>query len=505
VTTEGSPIASRPLGYIVDANPAGSPSYAGAVIDWSDDTTSSPTVSGGNGLLALMASKTYAAWGAYPLVITLPAANGWLLAQGKDAADARPAEKLQLRGPTAVPGMSEYEFYAKVSDGGIPKEQISNVFWEITGATALVSKRTEGRYWPSGMPEKTKGLALDAQFKNERGDIYLRLRFKRTVAGKTTSYESQQLHVFIVKVQVETPAGAFKAYKEVVHRKNHVDKEDMAEVTIDGEKRQLPTVELGAAPGIRLEVPPPQPGFEFKAKVTIQGPGGGAGEGVNKIVVGFMQYIRFTRLKVFVGGGTNKVLVPTLDYLKDKAPPLDRYFLDTNDYDLKKPRVHYPFYEREAAAMLRGSASERQKTIASTDTPSLEFPLRYKGTRVDRIEHLSDFKLYVVAQTTESGLSANNADHVFNRLAQVEWSFNASGRIVPGMMPNEDADVDWKPEKKGETTLAGVFPPKNGWELMKAPSVVSLDPRPAQPDPKDPKDWVANYFQLSLYWKTQQQ
>lgn len=184
-------------------------------------------------------------------------------------------------------------------------------------------------------------------------------------------------------------------------------------------------------------------GIDFKAKVTLTGPGNN--EGVNKIHTGFLQNVTMSKLRA--------------QYLENGTASNTRWLIHPRQgqtfSDVAKDQPG-PWYSSEPISVLFSpqNQAESTKEISSNDSPQKSFPATWEflnfASMIQNDPNFSfassifikyDFSLFVGAQTIVESGGANN---YYWAESNINWSFNTD---------NDAATIKFKPNRNAQTNI----------------------------------------------------
>ena len=456
-------VTNAEVAAFTEADTLDSSAEFSATISWGDGSSSNGTITGTGsaGLFHVLGSHTYATANDYVIQVTVLQHWDTLLvaAQGQVPGTILPLARRTVEGPTAIPGMSQYEYYVRISNTGIPKNQLSDVVWDF-GRSAQVFGYNLETYTLTGNTNLIVGYGGTFRFRSGPATVNLQLQFRRTLDGRTTNYASQILPVDVVSVRVALRDGGRAPFTAGVAP---VDGGTLrTEFRIDGQlvnREPFKTID-GAPPGRaaiiwRAEV-------ELRSPTTTRNP-------ARRIQVGFLQQTQFVVRRVFFATARRFLVSDLVN---------NRRYLDVENGP-------GPLYNTDRAATLDGARDGATKTIGSDDTPSVRAPLVRANESAARIEVRDQFWLYVAARTTDAGIFHD--DQKYFSEASTEWVFNGSGQIgSPRAMP---IPGPWTAIPR----VTGTFPANpNQWTLPTVPLML------------DTSGPTANTVQrtLNISWRT---
>lgn len=185
-------------------------------MNWGDGSSNSGTVTGSNGLFRVLGTHSYFLSGIFPLSMVVPAGNGpWLPPGGGGGGGSGGGGQItnvQLVGPTAVPGLSQYRYL--VTLGAAPPGGV---------LFTIYVPHPPGRIVDSGVIRDAHGndlgLYLDVAYSNKAGQVFLEVGV--TVKGSPNTIVASTV-VTVVQVNVldnqtsfSSPAGYVSGQKTV--------------------------------------------------------------------------------------------------------------------------------------------------------------------------------------------------------------------------------------------------------------------------------------------------
>jgi hypothetical protein len=110
-----------------------------------------------------------------------------------------------------------------------------------------------------------------------------------------------------------------------------------------------------------------------------------------------------------------------------------------------------PFYGTERFYGSEGPV----RTIKAADTPRVSVPVFYNGADAVRVDMVFDFRIFVVAQTSDRTISGNEAALVASE-AMAHWQFDGSGFISGFPL------YQWTGDGAADRIISG-WTPVTGW------------------------------------------
>jgi hypothetical protein len=162
-------------------------------------------------------------------------------------------------------------------------------------------------------------------------------------------------------------------------------------------------------------------GIKWQAKVTLNGPNGNLG--VDHIKAGFVQNLTVTKLSGTYADNAG-TFVSDLQTGKINGGTDNTYWDKQDGFD-------GIFYTDLVSGFFADATKTRNsKTITSVDRPNDGPPNTMNGHALTAMDLVWDFKLFVVAQTTDT---SNTANAVVASQSLAQWQFNGSGPINQGI------------------------------------------------------------------------
>jgi hypothetical protein len=215
---------------------------------------------------------------------------------------------------------------------------------------------------------------------------------------------------------------------------------------VPGHPREAPNLE-GANPqkkrifsGNRNGQTVTEQGLRWSAKITLTGPL--QGRGVDKIEVGFVQNVKWSKYRARYAGANGGV-DRWLKFQHEGEAYLDKQI---------PPDAKSSFYDSSDDGMFKNATpNQNTKVISSFDEPEILFPVlwdfQHADTHLKHIDGIWDFDLFVVARTTETASAANG---VYTTRAEAKWHWDSSSDIGPaGVAPA----YHWIPPTGGGITF----------------------------------------------------
>ncbi len=338
-----------------------------------------------------------------------------------------------VTGPDAVPGNSIYTYVVRFTE--TTEANIARGTWKITllddngnevgpaPATAAVIVNN-GVLGPKDSPAVT-GSWVEVWFKNNPNSVRISLD---GLVVNAKAMKPRPIDVNVVQVSVSAPqgepnpfwAGTVTADDRIPH---------FPDVVIDGVKDEH---NIGRT--VRSANANDAAGLQWAARVKLTGPGPNHDKGLDHIIVGFIQHVKFTNMTVHFPDA-KKLLVASAT----ESPEL-------LDYDDTKQGG--PWYSIDRAALLLGSAGPAPRDLVSNDTPRVTFPLFLPArtgrfdSKPDRVTSRWNFRLDVAAfsDAANADVESKFNENLYweeatatggNVANDVSWHFDASGDIGP--------------------------------------------------------------------------
>jgi len=235
------------------------------------------------------------------------------------------------------------------------------------------------------------------------------------------------LGVNVVEVKIEAPPNAAPTF-------------------VPGHPREAPNLE-GANPqkkrifsGNRNGQTVTEQGLRWSAKITLTGPL--QGRGVDKIEVGFVQNVKWSKYRARYAGANGGV-DRWLKFKHEGEAYLDKQI---------PPDPKSSFYDSSDDGMFKNATpNQNTKVISSFDEPEILFPVlwdfQHADTHLKHIDGIWRFDLFVIARTTETASPANG---VYTTRAEAKWHWDSSSDIGPaGVAPA----YHWTPPTGGGITF----------------------------------------------------
>lgn len=414
--TAGQSLSNVEVGVFTVNAPSPSGTYT-AQINWGDGNSPSlGTVSESGGIYRVLGSHSYQVAGAFATGVTILWDDPKPVALELDKSSV--LANAQMFGPTAVPGLSQYEYtlgLPKNSSGTYPMaSDVTHIRWTVGSGAKIVG---QGYYVnPSGV------VALWALVEFAAGPASVDVVVNFDIRGK--SY-SDVLHVDVIGVTIGS-IGAFTFSKS-----------------------PAPTSSNGTRNGAFVKVVSSgTPGLKWRAVVRLT-----AGPRTNTF--GLKTYL--SRLKI---GFMQQASVV---YWRSRYSPSGTFLHYSLEGQKRLDSLQSsgaPYYSNSSDAVFVGaSLSNPSKVIESRDSPVGGAPIFYQQGKnpapgdeiLDGIEGLSRFTLNVVAQTKDTEVGA---DQYYWRMAIASWSFDFSGTVVtaapyaytPSTSAGVKAPAAWTPQ-----------------------------------------------------------
>ena len=380
------------------------------------------------------------------------------------------------RGPTVVPGNSDYSFSVQFDPVALGTFTTKNFRWISSNPAAADAEVGGGltfKNTPNGnqLTSQVNGFFGVVEFNNVPASITLWAVY--TLNGQT--YETAKLTVYEVAVKVSTyefPEPANKvhsAYKANTSFKAGAPQDEPALApdgnyditTPDGTThaiRNRPTKRIqsgGRIPEDYTQLPE-SPAIEARALVTLVGPtvGQQQNEGVNRIAVGFVQHVDFVSTSAHYPVNGGQTLTSDLQGLSDVLDTNQSPGTNNNNsaFDTIFPAGIYQ------TAKPGGFAA---KVIYDFDEPAIPFPQKLFGVQLDSVKLKWSFTLDVAAVILPpSGkvMDLNRTDNpvFYYREATVSWTWNGTGEV--------DKQGEWQPAAESKRIIiSGFGPNKQNW------------------------------------------